>query len=142
MSEPATLMWPTVEPRVCPRDWRCPMSMAAERNAGGSGRRTVRVVPRMIIRNPFLLLALMALLWRHGVPMISSEFAEGVLGVVWTSALFVLRPFALVATWVDPHFRRFPEFVDVVGTLVLGLLPYVAGDAVYRRLIFPGNPGA
>jgi hypothetical protein len=107
--------------------------------AESRGPRTILVVTQMIIRNPLLILALIALLWRHGVPMILSAFAEGVLGVVWTSALFVLRPFALVATWVDPYFRRFPEFVDVVGTLLLGLLPYVAGDAAYRRLTFRRN---
>jgi hypothetical protein len=105
-------------------------------SAESSWRRTVLVATQMVIRNPLLILALIALLWRHGVPMILSGFAEGVLGVLWTSAVFVLRPFALVATWVDPYFRRLPEVVDIVGTLLLGLLPYVAGDAVYRRLTF------
>jgi hypothetical protein len=109
--------------------------------AGTRGRRTILFVTQKTIRHPLLILALVALLWRHGVPMILSGFAEGAPGVVWTSSLFVLRPFALVATWVDPYFRHFPEFVDVVGTLLLGLLPYIAADAVYRRLTFRRNPG-
>lgn len=103
--------------------------------AQGSGRRAVLVVAQAMTRHPLLTLALLALLWRHGVPILSSGFAEGILGAVWASAIFVLRPFSLIATWVDPYLRRFPEFVDILGTLLLGLLPYVAGDAITRRLI-------
>jgi hypothetical protein len=88
-----------------------------------------------IARHPLLTLALIALPLRYGLPLATSGFAEGVLGLLWTSAAFALAPFSLVATWVDPYFRGFPEFVDLAGTLGLGLLPYAAVDAVHRRLV-------
>jgi hypothetical protein len=104
----------------------------AERNARCAGR----ILVRLIVLNPVLVLVLAALLLRYGLPLTSNELTDGATGLVWTSATFLLRPFSLIATWVDPYLRAFPEFVDVIGTLLLGLLPYVAADAVYRRLVW------
>jgi hypothetical protein len=88
-----------------------------------------------IARNHFLTLALIALPLRYGLPLATGGFTEGVVGLLWTSAAFALTPFSLVATWLDPYLRGFPEFVDLAGTLGLGLLPYAAADVVHRRLV-------
>jgi hypothetical protein len=103
--------------------------------ADGKERRLGRALARWITLNPLLVLALAALILRFGLPLVLSGFSEGVAGMLWTGASLWLRPFSLVATWVDPYLRGFPEYVDVVGTLLLGLVPYVVVDAVYRVLM-------
>jgi hypothetical protein len=89
---------------------------------------------RWFARNPVMTVALVAVVVRFGAPLVSDGFGEGALGALWTAAALALAPFSAVATWVDPFFSRFPELVDIIGTLVLGLVPYAAMDAVYRRL--------
>jgi hypothetical protein len=63
------------------------------------------------------------------------DFQEHGVGraILWGVAP-VLRPFAFVATQVDPWFRGFPQWIDVVGTAFLGFLPYALGDLACRRL--------
>lgn len=60
---------------------------------------------------------------------------------VFVLARLLLRPFALVATWIDPHLRGLPEWVDIAVTLPLGLAPYVLADVVVRRLLDRRAPG-
>jgi hypothetical protein len=106
---------------------------ASSSRIDGVGNGAGRVNVRWIARNPMLALALLSLLLRHGLPLILGGVTEGVVGLLWTSAVNALRAFSLVATWVDPYLRGFPEFVDWVVTLMLGLIPYVVVDALYRR---------
>jgi hypothetical protein len=71
------------------------------------------------------------------LPLLSSGFREGVVGYIWTVSTLWLEPFSLIATWIDPYFSGLPEFLDIVGTLLLGLVPYAAVDVVYRMLWYP-----
>jgi hypothetical protein len=94
-----------------------------------------RAFTRRFTRHPVLVSAVVALLFRFGLPLVSSGFQEGFVGYIWAASTLWLGPFSLIATLVDPYLRGFPEFLDVVGTLLLGLVPYAAVDAVYRMLI-------
>jgi hypothetical protein len=108
--------------------------------AAGKARRLGRAIIRWVTRNPVLSIAFVLLVLRYGLPLVSSGFQDGLAGLLWTGSNFWLRPFSLIATWVDPYLRQFPEFVDVLGTLLSGLVPYAAVDAVYRLLILrPGT---
>jgi hypothetical protein len=55
-----------------------------------------------------------------------------VAGLLFRSWVVLVRPFALVATWIDPVTGRWPVALDVAATLALGLLPYLLLDAVLR----------
>jgi asparagine N-glycosylation enzyme membrane subunit Stt3 len=109
-------------------------------SGGGVVRRLGRGITRVITRHPVLVIAFGALLLRFGLPLVSSGFQDGVVGYIWTASTLWLRPFSLIATWVDPYLRGFPEFLDVAGTLLLGLVPYAAVDVVYRVLTFRAAP--
>jgi len=85
--------------------------------------------------HPFLGLAIVALLFRFGLPGALPEgFSSGAVGGLWRLATWFLWPFSLLATWVDPQLRAMPGWVDAAATLVLGLAPYIVLDAVYRWL--------
>jgi imidazolonepropionase-like amidohydrolase len=104
--------------------------------------RALATVRRVVARNPFLTVALLALLTRHGLPVAAGEgFGDGVVGLIWRGAVLALRPFNAVATWVDPWLRAFPEWVDVGVTLLAGLAPYAALDAALRWARRRGRSG-
>lgn len=96
---------------------------------------------RFLARNPFLVLGLvglaLGLLWM-GVPALG-ELPGG--AAVFLVARLLLRPFGLVATWIEPYLRGLPEWVDIAVTLPLSLAPYVLADVVVRRLLDRGAPG-
>jgi len=106
---------------------------AGARQEDGLAGRGGRGAVGWIVRNPLLTVALFALVVRFGLPLVSDGFDQGIPGLIWAGAVFLVRPFSLIATWMDPHFRGLPEFVDLVGTLLLGLLPYAAVDVAHRR---------
>jgi hypothetical protein len=83
-------------------------------------RRLERGTTRLVTRHPVLLIAFVALLLRFGLPLVSSGLQGGVVGYIWTGSTLWLRPFSLIATWVDGYLGGFPEFLDVAGTLLLG----------------------
>jgi hypothetical protein len=114
------------------------------RDAARAAAAPGRLLARWLAGNPVLTLALVALLILYGLPLVSSGLGDGFAGLIWAGAIFVLRPFSLIATWVDPYLRGFPEFVDWFGTLSSGLLPYVVADVIYRRfiLLLRGGPAA
>jgi hypothetical protein len=116
----------------------------AARGVGGGGRGTRRGTPRArwkgalrfagsaLVRSPFVSLAVAALVIRYGFPLLGVGLAGGPAGWLWTGVAYVLWPFSIVATLIDPHLRGFPEWVDISVTLVLGLVPYAVLDALVR----------
>jgi ABC-type Na+ efflux pump permease subunit len=89
----------------------------------------------LLRRHPFLALGvlglLLMLLWSlAGLPTEGHPLAEPVFGL-W---VLLLRPFSLVATWIDPMTGHWPEALDIVVTLVLGLISYLLLDALVRRI--------
>jgi uncharacterized membrane protein YjdF len=86
-------------------------------------------------RNPFLTLGLIGFLLFLIWTLVGTPEAGAVAGVLliwpWRVLLF---PFGWVATAIDPWVGRGPEWVDWVATATMGLLPYLALDAAWRRL--------
>jgi hypothetical protein len=107
--------------------------------AGAVGGARTRNRPRRVFasaaRHPFLGLAMIAVLFRFGLPAAFPEgFSSGATGGVWHLATWFLWPFSLLATWIDPYLMAVPEWVEAAATLALGLIPYLVLDAVYRRV--------
>jgi hypothetical protein len=89
---------------------------------------------RFLLGNPFLLLAIASYLLVQVWFMAPLEVQESLVSrVVFSAASVFLWPFRQLATWVDPHLRGFPEWLDVVGTGLLGALPYILADLAFRR---------
>jgi hypothetical protein len=89
---------------------------------------------RFLLGNPFLLLAIGSYLLVQVWFMAPLGVREPLVArAVFAMATHFLWPFRQVATWLDPHLRGFPEWVDVVGTGLLGALPYVLADLALRR---------
>jgi hypothetical protein len=98
-------------------------------------RRPAARIARVLTRNPFLSIALLALAIRFGLPLAFADTLDsGLTGSAWGLAGAALGPFAALATWIDPFLRRFPDWVDSLATLALGLTPYLGLDAVIRHL--------
>jgi hypothetical protein len=79
---------------------------------------------------------------RYGLPLATTGFDRGAVGAVWAAATWTLAPFSVVASTVDPMVRGLPEWVDIVVTLALGLVPYLALDHAWRAVVRPRrSPG-
>jgi hypothetical protein len=92
----------------------------------------LRFAGSAVVRSPFVSLAVAALVVRYAFPLLGAGLDGGPARWLRTGAVFVLWPFSIVATLIDPHLRGFPEWVDVSVTLVLGLMPYAVLDALVR----------
>jgi hypothetical protein len=104
-----------------------------------------------VARSPFLTVGVaglvLGLAWMGLSAELGAAFREHWSGrAALLVAINLLRPFSVVATWIDPYLRTLPEWVDVGVTIVLGLAPYLVLDAAYRRLGrlwgLPGRRGA
>jgi hypothetical protein len=102
----------------------------------GRPRQGFKAITLWIRMNPFLTFALIAMVVRYGLPLVSDEFDEGIVGWFWLGSSYLLTPFSIIATYVDPYLSPFSEFVDLLGTAVLGILPYLIIDMAYRRMIW------
>lgn len=95
---------------------------------------------RVLARNPFLVLGLLGLtlglLWM-GIPSLR-ELPGG--GAVFFAARLLLRPFGIVATWIDPFVRSLPEWVDIAVTVPAGLAPYALMDVLVRWILDRQGP--
>lgn len=89
---------------------------------------------RLLLGNPLLLLGIVSYLFIQVWSMAPLEVRELVVtGAVFSMANLFLWPFRQMATLIDPYLRGFPEWVDIVGTGLLGAVPYVLADLALRR---------
>lgn len=89
---------------------------------------------RLLLGNPFLILAIASFLFVQLWFMAPPEAQEPFMArAVFSMASFVLWPFRALATWIDPLVRGVPGWVDILGTGLLGAVPYVVADVAFRR---------
>jgi hypothetical protein len=89
---------------------------------------------RFLLGNPFLILAIVSYIFVTLWFMAPVEARDPLMArMVFSMVSRFLWPFRTVATWVDPYLRGFPEWIDVLGTALLGAVPYVLADLTFRR---------
>lgn len=91
-------------------------------------------MPRRPRRHPFLLLALLGLMAFGAVILAGLDPA----GPAGTAALWLFRTagfgFHASANLLARHVPWLPDWLDVVGVLMLGFAPYLLADLLWRRL--------
>jgi hypothetical protein len=88
---------------------------------------------RVVLGNPFLLLGIVSYLFFQAWLMAPGVRESVVIEAVFSMAHLYLWPFRQIATWINPHLRGFPEWVDIAGTGLLGAMPYILADLALRR---------